>query len=132
MRYEVGKRNGQVVRHAGETESPFFNIVDSTGMIVAGAHDETTAHLIVNLLNGGDTLEAVADMVLRAVLDPGSHPEYHFRQVNHLHEGWPTLYNALEQLAKVRGKYPIPAISLERGGLSVLSPDEIENLNRKL
>jgi hypothetical protein len=74
----------------------------------------------------GDALTTAADEVIDAMLDPGSHPDYHYQQMTRLKEEWPTLYEAIAVLIQARGRQ-IP-LRVHRGGLSQMPPD----LERKL
>ena len=48
-------------------------------------------------------LEVAADAIVRAMTDPGSHPDYHYRQMTRLKTEWPALYNAIAELMAARG-----------------------------
>ena len=48
-------------------------------------------------------LEAAADQIVRAMTDPGSHPDYHYRQMTRLKTEWPALYEAIAELMAARG-----------------------------
>lgn len=47
-----------------------------------------------------EELQARVGRVRKAPLDEGVHPPYHRRQVAYLRQKWPTLYNAIMELAK--------------------------------
>ena len=44
-------------------------------------------------------LTTAADAVIRAWVDPGSHPAYHREQIARLEREWPTLARAVRALA---------------------------------
>jgi hypothetical protein len=48
-------------------------------------------------------LELAADTIVRAMTDPGSHPDYHYRQMTRLKTEWPALYAAIAELMAARG-----------------------------
>ena len=56
----------------------------------------------------GDEDQGAADVpslmdFARAFHDPGSHPDYHRAQVEHLRQHWPTLYRLLASLPRPSG-----------------------------
>lgn len=68
-RYEVGKRNGQVLL-AGET--PMFNVLDSQNRIVGGFLEEETAERVVGFLNILDDTDRLMDLAVRMEETPST------------------------------------------------------------
>jgi len=44
-----------------------------------------------------DSVEAMAliHQIQTAILNPGTHPDYHWQQLSELRRNWPTLFNAI-------------------------------------